>query len=72
MPARAAGIRHLAPWADALVAAGFVAWIAFTLDWLRRVYTYPSQAGMYRALKLWALSDVFTVIAFGFGALPPA
>lgn len=40
------------------------AWIAFTIDWLRRSEGYPSQKGMYRALKLWAISDIIVIAAF--------
>lgn len=48
-----------------LVLASASAWIVFTLDWLRRIETYPSKQGMYRALWLWALSDVTIVLAYG-------
>lgn len=43
------------------------AWIFFTLDWLRRTEGYPSQRGMYRALRLWAISDVVVIAAFSLG-----
>lgn len=44
------------------------AWIVFTIDWLRRSEGYPSQKGMYRALKLWAISDIVVIFAFTFAA----
>jgi len=49
-----------------VIASG--AWIAFTIDWLRRTEGYPSQKGMYRALKLWAISDIVVIAAFAWGA----
>lgn len=60
---------RLAGWAILLVVAANAAWIGFTLNWLRRLGSYPSQAGMYRALKLWAISDIAVVVAFGLSAL---
>ncbi len=44
------------------------AWIVFTIDWLRRTEGYPSQKGMYRALKLWGISDIVAIFAFTFAA----
>lgn len=44
------------------------AWIGFTIDWLRRTEGYPSQKGMYRALKLWGISDIVVILAFTFAA----
>jgi 1,4-dihydroxy-2-naphthoate octaprenyltransferase len=56
-----------------LQAAGFFGvlfwaclWCVFTGDWLRRLDVYPHKKGMYRALKLWGLTDVATVVVFGF------
>jgi hypothetical protein len=45
------------------VAAG---WLVFTFDWIRRLGSYPHKAGMYRALKLWALADAVAVATFAF------
>lgn len=39
------------------------AWLAFTIHWIRNRANYPDQKGMYRALKLWALADVATIVA---------
>lgn len=44
------------------------AWMIFTIDWLLRSEGYPSQRGMYRALKLWAISDIVVIAAFAWGA----
>lgn len=44
------------------------AWIVFTIDWLRRSEGYPNQKGMYRALKLWAVSDIVVIFSFTFAA----
>lgn len=52
-------------WVGVIGASG--AWIIFTIDWLRRTEGYPSQRGMYRALRLWAVSDVIVILAFAFG-----
>ena len=41
-----------------------LAWLAFTAHWLEQFDAYPHKAGMYRALWLWALSDVAVVAAF--------
>jgi len=60
----AAGLHSLA--AGAVVAIGGIAWLIFTADWLRRWETYPGKRGMYRALWLWAVSDVLIVLAYGF------
>ncbi len=43
-------------------------WAGFTLDWLRRHEHYPAKQGMYRALWLWAVTDLTTALAFGFAA----
>ncbi len=40
-----------------------ILWIVFTLDWRHRMATYPAKRGMYRALWLWALTDVMIVLA---------
>lgn len=53
-------------WVGVIGASG--AWIIFTIDWLRRSEGYPSQRGMYRALRLWAISDVIVILTFAFGA----
>lgn len=53
--------------AVALVLVQGIAWLVFTLDWLRRADRYPQKQGMYRALWLWALSDIAIVIAYGWG-----
>lgn len=52
-------------WIGVIGASG--AWIIFTIDWLRRTEGYPSKKGMYRALSLWAVSDVLVILAFAFG-----
>lgn len=39
-------------------------WLGFTTDWIRRLDRYPHQKGMYRALKLWAVADIATVVVF--------
>ncbi len=44
------------------------AWIVFTIDWLRRSEGYQSQKGMYRALKLWGISDIVVILTFAFAA----
>lgn len=44
------------------------AWIVFCVDWLRRTEGYPSQKGMYRALKLWGISDIVVILTFAFAA----
>lgn len=41
-----------------------LAWLAFTAHWLEQFDAYPHKAGMYRALWLWAASDVAVVAAF--------
>lgn len=41
-----------------------IAWVGFTADWLRRVESYPSQRGMYRALKLWGATDILVVVVW--------
>lgn len=38
-------------------------WVVFTLDWRGRLSTYPAKRGMYRALWLWALTDLMIVLA---------
>lgn len=43
-----------------------LAWVGFTTDWLRRIDTYPSQRGMYRALNLWGATDVAVVVVWIF------
>lgn len=58
---------HARPWGWSLVALAFGGWFAFTLDWLLRQGRYPAQKGMYRALKLWAVSDVAVVVVFALG-----
>lgn len=65
----------MAAWCINMHAWGYVAlicssgaWIAFTIDWLRRSEGYPSQKGMYRALKLWAISDIVVILTFAFAA----
>ncbi len=55
-------------WGYAALACSSGAWIIFTIDWLRRTEGYPSQKGMYRALKLWAISDIVVICAFTFAA----
>lgn len=55
-------------WGYAALVASSGAWIVFTIDWLRRSEGYPSQKGMYRALKLWAISDIVVILTFAFGA----
>lgn len=55
-------------WGIAALVIASGAWIAFTIDWLRRTEGYPSQKGMYRALKLWAVSDLVVIAAFAWGA----
>ncbi|MCX7626467.1 MAG: UbiA family prenyltransferase [Candidatus Sumerlaeaceae bacterium] len=57
-------------WAKGAVVAQGAAWLIFTADWLRRLDFYPAKRGMYRALWLWALSDVVLVIAYGWGIMP--
>lgn len=57
---------HLWGYVAMLFSSG--AWIAFTIDWLRRTEGYPSQKGMYRALKLWAISDAVVILTFTFAA----
>jgi 1,4-dihydroxy-2-naphthoate octaprenyltransferase len=52
--------------ASALVLVSGIAWILFTAEWLRQIPSYPAKRGMYRALWLWALSDVATVLTYGF------
>lgn len=44
------------------------AWALFIVRWLRGFASYPHKAGMYRALRLWALSDLAVVGAFVFFA----
>jgi 1,4-dihydroxy-2-naphthoate octaprenyltransferase len=44
------------------------AWMVFTIDWLRRSEGYPTQKGMYRALKLWGISDLIVIATFAWGA----
>jgi chlorophyll synthase len=44
------------------------AWMGFTIDWLLRSEGYPSKKGMYRALKLWAISDIIVISAFAWAA----
>lgn len=60
-------LRRVEMWGTVSVVGVFVAWILFTFDWLRRGESYPAQKGMYRALKLWAVTDVVVVAVFGFG-----
>lgn len=57
----------LRPWAWIALLASTGAWVVFTIDWLRRSEGYPSRAGMYRALRLWALSDIVVILTFSFG-----
>jgi len=65
MAAWAVGM-HLWGYLALLCSSG--AWIVFTIDWLRRSEGYPSQKGMYRALKLWGISDVVVILTFAFAA----
>jgi 4-hydroxybenzoate polyprenyltransferase len=55
-------------WGGAALLVSNGAWMAFTIDWLRRSEGYPSQRGMYRALKLWAISDLITIAVFAWAA----
>jgi 1,4-dihydroxy-2-naphthoate octaprenyltransferase len=50
-----------------LLAVPFAGWLAFTAAWYRRIETYPAKKGMYRALWLWALTDVTVVLAWWWG-----
>lgn len=63
----AAWIMKMNLWGVTALMVGSGAWIIFTIDWLRRSEGYPSQRGMYRALKLWAVSDIIVIIAFAYG-----
>jgi 4-hydroxybenzoate polyprenyltransferase len=47
-----------------LLAVPTLLWLVFTFHWFEQFKAYPHQAGMYRALRLWALSDVVVVAAF--------
>ena len=59
--------RGVEPWGTVSVIGVFAAWMLFTFDWLRRGEEYPAQKGMYRALKLWAVTDIVVIAVFGFG-----
>jgi len=55
------------PWIPVVSIIGnFGIWAGFILDWLRRHEQYPAKRGMYRALWLWAITDLTTALAFGF------
>ena len=47
-----------------ILAVPTVLWLVFTFHWFEQFKAYPHQAGMYRALRLWALSDIVVVAAF--------
>ena len=64
----AAWMVHMSRWGIAALACSSGAWMVFIIDWLRRSEGYPSQKGMYRALKLWAISDLIVISAFAWGA----
>lgn len=56
--------RPTAPWAWTCYIAQALLWFVFALDWWRRFSRYPHQKGMYRALLLWALTNVLLIAAF--------
>ncbi len=62
---------HMAPWGLAVLGAVGAMWIGFTAHWIARLGAYPDKAGMYRALRLWALADGAVIACFAF-ALAPA
>ena len=60
----AAGIAGVGFVGTVLLTAVNAGWAVFITGWLRGFSAYPHQSGMYRALKLWALSDLAVVVAF--------
>lgn len=66
--AAAAALSHLAWWQVAALAVALVSWLVVLIPWLqshRRLGPSQHQAGMYRALGAWAVTDVAVVVAFG-------
>jgi len=55
-------------WRWALLALALAAWLAVLLPWRRkaaRLRAAEHQRGMYRALVVWALTDLAVLFAFG-------
>jgi 4-hydroxybenzoate polyprenyltransferase len=63
----AAWLRGVMPWGFIAIVGTSLAWGLFTIDWMVRGDNYPAQKGLYRALKLWAVSDIVIASAFWFG-----
>ena len=55
-------------WRWPVLALALIAWLAVLVPWRRNVRRFGArqhQAGMYRALAVWALTDVVVLLTFG-------
>ena len=60
----AASTAHIPVLARFVLLISTGAWIWLISNWLNHLDTYPAKRGMYRALELWAISDVAVILAF--------